>query len=221
MSSTWCENDKRTFIQCANGQINPQSAVGSYLMKLVEVNHLRTVVDIGTWNGMGSTRCFLLSLQGEDKKNTEFISLEVNFEKNQIAKENLKELLNDDNKKLVWGSVLRPNDIKRLNDVFPELLINSEFNRWHTIDVENLQSCPYVIDQIPEEIDLVLFDGGEFTTYYEFLKLLPRCKRFIAMDDVNVCKCMKMRSLLLSHPDWKEIAFIPQNNGFSIFERVQ
>lgn len=49
---------------------------------------------------MGSTRCFLLSLQGEDKKNTEFISLEVNFEKNQIAKENLKELLNDDNKKL-------------------------------------------------------------------------------------------------------------------------
>lgn len=58
MSGAWCENDKRTFIQCANGQINPQSAVGSYLMKLVEVNHLRTVVDIGTWNGMGAPDVF-------------------------------------------------------------------------------------------------------------------------------------------------------------------
>jgi hypothetical protein len=130
-------------------------------------------------------------------------------------------LLKSPNAHLYWGTIIDKSDVKDTETVFPELAQNSEFKRWHAIDVTNIEQAPYIFKYMPEEIDFVLFDGGEFTTYYEFLKLFPRCKKYIALDDVDCSKCKKIREILKALPDWKEVAYIPERNGFSLFRGNQ
>jgi len=125
------------------------------------------------------------------------------------------------NTSILNGSILTENSIPKaeLYSVFPEFKEDSTFQQWHSMDMENIKSSPYILDRIPSEIDFVLFDGGEFTTFFEFQILFPRCTNIIAMDDVNVSKCRKMREILTANPEWTEIHYIPERNGFSIFKR--
>jgi hypothetical protein len=216
----WCYNDKRDF-QAFNshgaGQISPEGAVGHMLIDLVKSNAFNTIVDIGTWNGLGSTKCFLLGLRGN--KTTKFISIESNKEKHVIAFNNLASLLTE-NSALLHGSILTDADVTEsaVLSVFPEFNSNSEFRRWHSIDVENIRQSPFLLNDIPDTIDLILFDGGEFTTFFEFQRLFSRCKNFIALDDVNGSKCQKIRNFLSMHPDWTEVSYINERNGFSLFK---
>ena len=213
----WCPNDKNDFMSNTTGQITPDNIVGKTLIKYVKENTLRNIVDIGTWNGLGSTRCFLIALQNNCE--TKFFTLETNKEKHQIAQKNLSEFITP-NCRFLWGSILKDSDMKNIYSVFPELLFNREFKRWHTLDIENINRSPNVLAELPNDIDFILFDGGEFTTYFEFEILFPRCKKFIALDDTNVSKCAKIRLFLKNHSEWKEIENINERNGFSLFQHI-
>lgn len=216
----WCPNDKKAF-ECSEwhnvGQINSELPVGQTLINIVKSENLKTILDIGTWNGLGSTKCFLLGLQGNSS--TQFISIESNKDKHESALKNLYPLITD-NTHILHGTILNKNDITdtELYSIFPEFMETPEFQRWHSIDMANITISPYILDKIPSIIDLVLFDGGEFTTFFEFKILFPRCKKFIALDDVDVSKCRKIRELLLEHSEWKEVSYIPERNGFSLFK---
>lgn len=210
----WCPNDKRGCVTDTVGQISPSTTAGKLLIDLVSSTPLQTIVDIGTWNGLGSTRCFLLGLQ----ESTRLISLETNREKNELAKHNLASLMKP-NADICWGSILKVSDLVGLATVFPDFKDSAELQRWHSIDVANLEDAPYVLDKLPATLEFVLFDGGEFTTYYEFQVLFPRCTRYIALDDVHVSKCKRIRTLLQESVDWKEVAYIPERHGFSLFEK--
>lgn len=212
----WCQNDKHGFMNNTTGQIQPNDPTGKILMKYILNNDLRNILDIGTWNGLGSTRCFLFALQGNTT--TRLISIEVHKDKQQMAVNNLQELLHNSNAQIIHGGILKSDEIVNIGDIFPDFLSNPEYQRWHAIDVWNIDNAPYLFDDMPDEIDFVLFDGGEFTTYYEFIKLLPRCKKLIALDDVNVSKCAKVRGILQTHPDWEEVEYVNYRNGFSIFQ---
>ena len=213
----WCPNDKNDFLNNNTGQITPNNLVGQTLIKYVKENNLKNIVEIGTWNGLGSTRCFLLALQGNTTTN--FFTLETNKEKLEIAKNNLLSLTTE-KCNFLWGSVIRSSDIINIQQIFPELLRNSEFRRWHNLDIQNINLSPNVLDKIPAEIDFLLLDGGEFTTYYEFVLLFQRCTKFIALDDVNVSKCREIRRILKSNSNWKEIHYINERNGFSLFQLI-
>jgi len=215
----WCHNDHTAFKFSTNGQITPEGQAGQILIRCIKDNKLNTIVDIGTWNGLGSTRCFLLGLVGNTT--TRLISLESNKDKHAAAITNLRDMLTD-RTELLWGTLLRPEDIptSELTRVFPEITTNTEFARWHSIDIENMKIAPYIFDTLPETIDFVLFDGGEFTTYFEFQRLFPHCARFIALDDVNVSKCSHIRNFLRSHGGWREVESISERNGFSLFKKI-
>lgn len=208
----WCPNDKQEFFRVP-GQIIPEGQVGKLLIKTIQ-EPLKNIVEIGTWNGLGSTKCFLLGLQDS----TQFYTVESNREKVEVAKQNLSSLIKP-NVTFLWGSILTVEDIKQPESVFPELS-NSEFRRWHSVDMENISRSPNVLSQLPMEIDFLLLDGGEFTTWYEFQILFSRCKKWIALDDVLVSKCKKIREYLKNHALWTETAYIPERNGFSLFKHL-
>ena len=86
--------------------------------------------------------------------------------------------------------------------------------------MSNVALSPFVLDKIPAELDLVLFDGGEFTTWFEFELLLPRCTKYILLDDCDVAKCKAIRERLQRDSKWVEIAYIPERNGFSAFRKA-
>jgi len=215
MDATWCPNDKRSCVVASSGQITPTSQAGRLIIETLKTHSPTFVLDIGTWNGLGSTQCCLLGLQGHTT--SRLLSVESNREKNEIAKKNCAALLDTmPNAELVWGTLLQESDMADIDTVFPQLS-DPEFKRWHTIDIANMNQAPYLLDKVPDAVDFVLFDGGEFTTYYEFKKLLSRCTKFIALDDTNTAKCALIRSQLQADPLWTEVAYLPERNGFSLF----
>ena len=71
--STWCKNDNNGYINASQnniGQINLDSNIGLLLRDLASNEKYNTILEIGTWNGLGSTKCFI---EGFKFRNTPFI----------------------------------------------------------------------------------------------------------------------------------------------------
>jgi hypothetical protein len=67
--------------------------------------------------------------------------------------------------------------------------------------------------------DILLLDGGEFTTYFEFQLLKNRCK-ILMLDDINVAKCTLIVKEIEQDPSWKIIKKENVRNGYLIAEKI-
>ena len=221
MASFWSQAEHLDFAAATSGQIALQSAEGRMIVELLQKEcgkRIKTIVEIGTWNGLGSTMCILQGIQGKDAR---FWSLECNKEKHDAALDSLSDVI-DERVKLLWGSIVDISGVTsdRYLSKFPSLAESDTLKQWFKVDLENCAACPNVLDDLPEEIDLLLLDGGEFTTLYEFSVLFDRCTRYIVLDDTLIDKCREVRKLLTANFEWSETVCLDSRNGFSIFERV-
>ena len=187
-SSFWSENDKADFEVLETGQLTLNQVEGHYIAELLRMEcgkRVRTLVEIGTWNGLGSTLCILQGIQGKDF--ISFHSLECNKEKLEQARVNLKDHLNE-NIQLLWGTILPKHtfDIDVIERLFPTINTSDELRHYMQVDISNCLVAPNVLDRLPQDIDFLLLDGGDFTTLQEFQLLLPRCTAYIALDDTHL-----------------------------------
>jgi predicted O-methyltransferase YrrM len=214
---SWDNTDKNTFIQALNinsGQINLDSDVGKLIYNIASDTNFKAYLEIGTWNGLGSTRCFVEGLK--KRSNTSpfvFYSLECNKDKANFASNLYK---NISNIHILNESLVNQEDIKDAKSVFPDII-----DKWHVVDVENIKNCNQFLERkdIPQLFDVILLDGGEYTTYFEFLKIKDKC-RVLMMDDVNTDKCKKIVEILNNDNTWRLVYFDHQRNGFAVFERI-
>lgn len=93
-------------------------------------------------------------------------------------------------------------------------------------EMQRTAQAPYIGDQLPEQIDLCLFDGGEYATRFDFLKLFRRC-RVIALDDIRRDMAWKNYANYqgLCNPSnphgWNLMFHRPyERHGWSVFIRV-
>ena len=162
----WDECDKAAFIiktAQSIGQIKSDSIIAKSIRKLCLDTNNKTFLEIGTWNGYGSTRIFVESLK--DRHDTRFYSLECNQEKSEFARHLYRNVSN----------------VFILNEVIPVLNI---------VEFENLKKCKLFLER-DENFDVVFLDGGEFTTYYEFQILKNKCT-YLLLNDTNTNKCAKI-----------------------------
>ena len=68
--------------------------------------------------------------------------------------------------------------------------------------------------------DVVLLDGGEFTTYHEFKRIEDHCK-YLLLDDINTNKCKKIVEEIKSQPTkWNILEENTKDrNGFMVCVR--
>lgn len=220
MTSSWTEIEKRDFIVAEGGQFKIHSDEGRSIIEILQKecgNTIKTIVEIGTWNGLGSTMCILHGIQGKDVR---FWSLECNKEKHDAAVETLSELINE-HVQLVWGSIVDISGVvsDKYLSIFPTLNESEVLKEWFKVDLENCAASPNVLNHLPEKIDFFLLDGGEFTTLYEFDMLFERCSMYIALDDTLMDKCREVRKRLIENTVWDEIVYLTSRNGFSIFKK--
>ena len=91
--------------------------------------------------------------------------------------------------------------------------------RWYREDMSNYSNCPNVFDLMPESIDVLILDGGEFMTQMEFRKLKDR-SRIIVCDDSSIYKCEAIREELLNDTSYSTLVDRPDlRNGFCAFEK--
>lgn len=200
--SVWTTHEKHGFETAVNqgiGQIGLQHKLGKYLFEYAKTSTIKNILEIGTWNGYGSTRCIVEGLKQRDASSPYiFYSLETNKDKCMVAQDLYKDIPNIH----ILNETLYNDERTDIYDIFPELLTNQEFQYWHKIDMENMRSNPLFLDrsELPVMFDLVLLDGGEFTTWYEYCLLKDRCK-ILALDDTNVSKCRRIVAEIKSQPD--------------------
>jgi len=247
----WEQNDKQNYTNHVNhnlGQICNDEFAEDIRRYAADPKN-RTFLEIGTWNGLGSTKSFAdgfakrltyedgfakrltyedgfaKRLTYEDgfakRPNREedyvFYSLECNKDKCSDAAKLYAanpriHILNE----VIWNQ--EPADFY---DVFPQCASNPTFKHWHEVDILNMQKCSVFLDrpEIPDVFDVILLDGGEFTTYYEFKLLKDRCK-ILMLDDVNVDKCAKIVQELRTDPSWRILKHVNVRNGYLIAERI-
>jgi hypothetical protein len=223
----WEHNDKQNYANHVNqnlGQICNDEFAVDIRRYAADINN-RTFLEIGTWNGLGSTKAFsegfaqrpTTTHKGEEEEKYVFYSLECNKDKcadaaRLYAGNPRINILNE----VIWNQ--EPADFY---DVFPQCASNPTLKMWHEVDMMNMQKCSVFLDRpdIPPVFDVVLLDGGEFTTYYEFQLLKNRCK-ILMLDDVNVDKCTKIVQEIRTDPRWRVLKHSNVRNGYLIAERV-
>lgn len=217
----WEQNDKHNYVNHLHhnlGQIcNDEFSVD--IRRYAADPNNRTFLEIGTWNGLGSTKAFSdgFSQRPEDGGEYIFYSLECNKDKcadaARLYAENPRiHILNE----VIWNQ--EPADFYK---VFPHCASNPTLKMWHEVDMLNMQKCAVFLNRpdIPQIFDVLLLDGGEFTTYYEFQLLKNRCK-ILMLDDANVDKCAKIVEEIRADPSWRVLKHLNVRNGYLIAERV-
>lgn len=196
------------------GQICRGSVLGELIYSIVSNETSKTIVEIGLWKGMGSTKCILDALIDSKKKNFVVYSLEINKKFYDEALNNLKPVLDNldaSNIHLLYGSILNENEV-------PKFESSEMVSQWYFEDVNNIKLAPK-IKALPKVIDVLILDGGEYTTYPEYLKLKQRSK-IIILDDVNSYKNKKVRQELLVDSDFElQYEDLVDRNGYSIFKK--
>jgi len=161
------------------GQINLTDNAGKLIFEICQKDEVKTIVEIGTWNGMGSTNCIYEAIKGTDKV---CISLEINKEMHEIAKENL---INKTEIQLIRGKLTDELiDIKKENYQFFTDYTYEQKQKWLDSDKKDLAEVPNAMNQIPSKIDFLILDGGEFSSWFEY-ELLKNRSTYIFLDDTK------------------------------------
>jgi hypothetical protein len=199
------------------GQITVDTDIWSSIYEVVQNPNIKNIVEIGTWNGMGSTLCVIDGIKNfpNDKY---FWSIELYPNMYKSAVKNLNDFLTP-NIKLLNGRIIEPEEVYWFDHSTINLKSDSHAIKWYNKDMKFLKNSENVLSELPESIDLLILDGGEYTTYPEYHKLKDRTNT-IVLDDVNILKCKKIREELLSDSNFKLLnENLEERNGFSIFQR--
>lgn len=209
------------------GQILPDSNFGRTLTRLAM--HSNTIVEIGCWHGGGSTKCLAAGLVRPEQR-----MWSIDSSPEMVAE--ARALNPDERITFLCGTVVTPEEY----DVHGKLLYPKQAGSTPDrflppsepqlskarLEIAACQKLPYVGDQIPEQMELLLLDGGEYSSRFEFLKLMNRAE-VIALDDIRKDTAWKNyrnhQGLIspLNSTGWNLMFHRPyERNGWSVFYRV-
>ena len=217
----WDQNDKNGFnLESSQntGQVKNNSILSNIIIQLCKDNINKTFLEIGTWNGYGSTKIFVEALN--NRNDTLFYSLECNKEKSEFA----RNLYKDKNNVFILNETINNELHNEINNIFPVLLTNKQYAYWNEVDLVNMKQCKLFLDRkdIPDIFDVIFLDGGEFTTYHEFQKLKNKCK-YLLLDDTNTNKCMKILEEIYNDKSKWDVLVHDKNdrNGILLCRNIQ
>lgn len=206
------------------GQINLDSALGQYIYNITKLPEIKTIIDIGTWNGLGSTMCVIQGIIDSHKENYRAISIEANYEQFLSAKSNL--VLYEKYIQLLYGRITNSEDLVSLNDyddTFFSLYSRQLQEQWYQVDLKQHKTAPNIYNDIMKQmsqIDLLILDGGEYCSYGEFTKLEPIAK-YIILDDTRTIKNYKAAKILRNSTKYRILCDdIFSRNGYLVAQKI-
>lgn len=207
-----------------NQEIHLNEPFGQNIYNIIREFDLRKNLEIGSWDGDGSTRCFveaMRTLTGPKKLEC----IEIIPEKYKI----LCDRFPDDFIQCINQSSISYDDLvyKEFDQIW-----YSPFNKtrkqytydmvksWFDRDIETIKQSSSYITSDTTEYDSVLIDGGEFTGYSEYLLLKDKVKIFFLDDVHQAFKCYRIYDELNKSVDWELLAENPNiRNGYAIFKK--
>lgn len=193
-----------------SGQINRGSVFGEIIYEYASNVKYKKFLEIGTWNGQGSTKCFIDGLLNRDDDYS-FISIEASRNFYEIACYHNSEFLSE-KIKIFHGRITEIDELIHSD-------ITGYKKQWLDDDIANYNTCPNIFDEIKQQYDVVLLDGGEFSTFAEFTKLKD-LTTILMLDDIKELKNTAVVNSLNSDGEWKIIIESDDRNGFAVYEKL-
>ena len=217
----WNGQDQNGFQQAVHdgiGQIMLDKLLGRCIQKYAENEEYKTFLEVGTWNGLGTTKVVVDSLRKrKDQGDYVFYSLECNSEKSETARKFYTGVENVH----ILNEVLAAPSEEEIAGVFPETRYNGVFTEWNNVDNANIYRSRKFMERpnLPDTFDVVVLDGGEFTTYFDYQAIKERCK-VLLLDDTLSTKCKKIVEMLHSDPSWRIVVESREGNGCVVAEKI-
>lgn len=195
-----------------HGQINERSEIGRWIQTLSSLEENRSIVEIGTWNGRGSSKMIAsgVSRKLSARPNMTATCKVTGFEIDKGMYHKSEKFLNHyDFFNVVYGSIVLPDELDNQD-------LSKEEQAWFQQDIQKMKTAPTVEDLIPDEIDLLILDGGEFSTYAEFKKLENRTQKWIVLDDTKTRKCQKILKEIKLNGRYLLLSESKERNGTAV-----
>jgi len=199
------------------GQINLDNAGGRALFELVQKDtSIRNIIDIGSWNGLGTTLCCVLgAISRPAFQPVSIISLETNTEFYNFAVKAWeqrpgKEMIQFINGRLAT-TMLPEEEIKR-----HPTFIKDHFDLWYESDKSYFQQAPKI--NLQGTADLVIIDGGEYCGFSDYEQSLLLKPTYLYLDDIRTQKTDKVLEHALAN-DYDLLFKDDSRNGFAVLKR--
>mgnify|MGYP003125353340 CR=1 FL=1 len=205
-----------------SGQINRGSKLGELIFNFASNTDYKVYVEIGTWNGQGSTLCFRQGLETRDD-DWSFFSFESDENFYRQAESFHGKI--DAKFNLIYGRIIEPEDMMSLDspvvkEHYENHVHESIHTRFFNHDYGAYGKCTNKLHLLEDlEIDVLLLDGGEFSTYAEFEILKDRAK-IIILDDTTELKTKHVHAALISDSDWDCLLESSERHGYSMHRRI-
>ena len=201
----------------SHGQMH-DSELNNTLRDLIINEDIKNIVEIGTWNGLGSTK-MLINLIKKSKLNISFYSIESDLLCFKAAKKNLAKDLKFVN--LILGRVHDFDDLSYVNkDSLFRYGYGEKEYEWFIQDLRRYRKIKNVVTQLPKEIEILLLDGGEFSGFADFIILYKRSK-FIVLDDTDSFKQHNVLEYIDLNQDNFNLVYDSKNrNGVQIYQNL-
>jgi hypothetical protein len=167
------------------GQFNVYTTAGKALIALVEQDlTIGNILDVGSWNGLGTTLCCVLGCIGRiEYKPVNIIAIEANPE---FFEKGLKAWSNRPGKEMVQfykgriaESMMTEAEIKAHPQYTPD---NPHFNQWYPSDVKMFNESQLL--NLQGSVDLAILDGGEYCGFQDYMSILKLNPTYIVLDDI-------------------------------------
>lgn len=201
-----------------NGQIKDEN-LKVEIENILNKCSVKNIVEVGTWNGLGSTK-MIINLIKNHKERINFFSVESDKLCYKIARQNLK---NDSSfVKLILGRVY---DMDDLSYVTKESIFEFGYNEiqyeWWVQDLRRYKKNKNILNKLPKKIDILLLDGGEFSTFADFLALYTRTK-YLILDDTKTYKQHLVLDFIKNNGEkFEAVVDLNIRNGMKIYKHLE
>lgn len=194
------------------GQITSKDSVGRWITHLSSLPEVQSIVEIGTWNGRGSSACIIRGVQAraaDSRRGVQCLGLEVDKKMHARAS---RYLSRSPWFAVVNGSIVNENQLDRSN------LSGTEIE-WLAEDVRRIREAENIASRIFPKINLLILDGGEFSTYAEFKLLEGRLTGgggWLVLDDTKTRKCSRILTEVKLNPGFSVVYESDERNGVAV-----
>ena len=196
--------------------IGSEHTFGSALAALAECKRFSKYVEIGTAHGLGSTKIIADILLARDDSCCLWTVEAVPF-MHAVAVGNWRDTDLRGRVIFVHGAVAAGGMMTwdEVREHYPDKIDLPGYEHHKAI----ADNAPDAMPRLPEEIDVLLLDGGELYSYGEYRALEGRAQ-VICLDDIHNIKNRRVREEMLASDKWGLAAEdAEERNGWSVFCR--
>ena len=206
--------------QCQHmpGQIQRSNKFGEMLYDIARTGPTNWL-EVGTWNGLGSTQCILDGFIGRPE--AKLTSLEIDPCMFAAAGENLKNHPARACVRFIHGKLWSNQPVPEFPTMFqlPVGELGSAHFYIHYEREKALYEEAYKF--VPESApDVVVLDGGEYSGYFDWLHVDKSALKYVFLDDTHTFKNAKIVEELTGDARWSCMARGSDRNGWAVFCRV-